>query len=137
LIVIDASAALSLALLSQRTQASAAFAAIARPGLLIAPPIFPFEVRNALLKIERRQGLARVDVDAQLAAIDALVGRLGPPFDAAAFSRVTRLARAEALSFFDACYLALAMAEGAGLTSRDGPLLNAARRLGVPSHDLR
>lgn len=136
MIVVDASIAVALAVHSQRTPAVAAFVA-SRPGPLRSPAIFPYEVRNALLKLERRFGLAPADIDRQFEEINDLLDACEGPLDAAAHRRVAALARSEVLSYFDACYLDLALGEGAALASRDGPLLESALRRGVAIHDLR
>jgi predicted nucleic acid-binding protein len=48
-----------------------------------------------------------------------------------AFSQVLHLARSERLSAYDAAYLELAMRLGVPLASKDGPLCDAADRVGV------
>jgi predicted nucleic acid-binding protein len=50
---------------------------------------------------------------------------------ARAFSHVLDLARRERLSAYDAAYLELAMRLGVPLASKDGPLCDAAERVGV------
>jgi predicted nucleic acid-binding protein len=136
MIVLDASGALAIVLASQTTPASEAF--FSRPlQELIAPAIFAFEVRNALLRAERR-GLTGPDL------VDLANERLGALVELRAWSsrshdlaRLVSLARREGLSLFDAAYLELAEHESAAIASRDGPLLEAAERRGVQTHDLR
>ncbi|HUZ12219.1 MAG TPA: type II toxin-antitoxin system VapC family toxin [Caulobacteraceae bacterium] len=136
MIVLDASAALASVLESQATAAADAFFG-APPSTLIAPAIFSFEVRNALLHAERR-GLIDADLvdetSLHLAAAVELWPLASRPAD---FVRLLNLARREVLSLFDAAYLDLARSEAASLASRDGPLIEAARRIGVRIHDLR
>ena len=134
MIVLDASAALARLLPSQSTPASLAFFSTELPHL-IAPAIFEFEARNALLRAERR-GFAYPDVVDEASEQLALMVEL-QPWATGNTARLLNLARREILSLFDAAYLDLARVEGAALASRDGPLLAAAARLGVPTHDLR
>ncbi len=134
MIVLDTSAALAKTLMSQATTAADSFFAGVLP-ILIAPGIFAFELRNALLRAERRRMTASDLVDRALAEFSELVELR--PWTAADLGRLTALARQEALSFFDAAYLDLAESEGAALASRDRRLLEAAVRRGIPVHDLR
>lgn len=136
MIVVDASAALSLVLPSQATQAAGAFF-LGDTTRRIAPAIFAFEVRNALLRFERRGAIQPSQVDEASATIETLA-ELHPWRAAPAdFVRQLALARREGLSLFDTAYLDLALREGAALASRDGPLLDAARRQGIEVRDLR
>ena len=50
---------------------------------------------------------------------------------ARAFSHILQLARTERLTAYDAAYLELAMRLGVPLASKDGPLCDAAERVGV------
>ena len=121
---------------SQKSAAADAFFDNASP-LLIAPAIFAFEIRNALVRAERR-GITKSNIvdQAFLELSDLVVCR--PWSDRAAdFARQIALARKENLLLFDAAYLDLAIEEGAPLASRDASLLAAAQNRGVPVHDLR
>jgi predicted nucleic acid-binding protein len=121
---------------SQVTPASDAFF-LQEASVLIAPAIFAFEVRNALIRAERR-GMIGSDAVDEASAQVSLVVELRPwsdrPVD---FVRLLGLARREGLSLFDTAYLDLALREGAMLASRDGPLLEAAVRRGLGVSDLR
>ena len=134
MVVLDVSAALTRVLLSQSSPAADAFFAGELPSLA-APAVFAFELRNALLKAERR-GLTSPDlVDEAFALFAELIelrAASGPDL-----VRLVGLARREALSFFDVAYLDLALREDAAIASRDGALIEAARRRNVTIHDLR
>jgi predicted nucleic acid-binding protein len=135
--VIDASAATAWIAPSQATKASDALLSTmaSTPGL--APAIFAMELRNALLKLERRGVLASAQVDRGLTKLGLLV-RVADRNDTQARPEVLlALARAETLSVFDAAYLELAIRERAEVASRDGALLDAAQRRGLAVRDLR
>jgi len=136
MIVVDASAALAMLLASQMTAAADEFFAHEQPPL-IAPAIFAFEVRNALLRAERR-GMTDPDlVDEGSAELAALVETRSWSGRIAEFVRLIALARRENLSLFDAAYLDLAQQEAAAIATRDSSLIEAAKRCGLAVHDLR
>lgn len=132
LIVLDASAAMAFVAPSQASAASNALRA--RGGRFTAPWVFAVEIRNAMLKAERRGLIAPEDALAAVHDLDAIVD-LRPP--SGELEQIYRIARSERLSFFDACYLDLALREDAVLASRDGPMLEAATRRGLGVEDLR
>jgi predicted nucleic acid-binding protein len=129
--VLDASAAMALLSPSQSTEASRAFED-APPGLMLAPTVFPIEVRHGVLKLERRGSVAAGDLDVALGKLER-----GIELAAVDLVRASALAREEALGMYDALYLDLALARGVALASRDAALLDAARRRSVETIDLR
>ena len=133
--VCDASAALALILRSQETAASVAFGA-QLPGNMFVPVHFSIEVRQALTKLERRGVIPEAALDEPLGQLETGL-TLGPPLEAHDLARILALARHDRLAFYDAVYLDMAVESGVPLASRDGPLLAAATRLGVPVIDLR
>jgi predicted nucleic acid-binding protein len=137
LCVIDASVALAWTIESQSTVAATSLKQRATAHDFIAPSVFRLETRNALLKAERRNFIAWVDVVSAMTVLSELgVVFAGNPDDIEIDSAMV-LARAERLSLYDALYLQLAMTEQALLASRDGPLLTAAMSRGVPVEDCR
>ena len=94
----------------------------------VAPPLFWFELRNVLLQNERRNRLTPATRVEALALLDELSIRIGPYPDAEA---CFALAARHGLTFYDAAYLALAIAEGAPLATLDKALAKAATREGV------
>ncbi len=97
----------------------------------IVPSIWPAEVANGLLVAERR-GLLTPE---QRSAFLALLRKLDIGVEATGTERTLSLtldlARDQHLSVYDAMYLELARREGVPLASLDGPLCDAARRVGV------
>lgn len=136
MIVLDTSAALARSLPSQASAGGEAFFGSVS-AVLIAPAIFAFELRNALLRAERRGLADRTIVEQSSLEFSSIVECR--PWNArpAALARLLDLARRERLSLFDAAYLDLAMRESAALASRDTALIEAAQRLSVVVHDLR
>ena len=106
-------------------------------GIVVAdggfvPQHWHFEMRNALLRAERRGRLDANEANAHLIRLDEIaIERLetdeSPNLDAA-FS----LARTHRLSFYDALYLELAMRRGLSLATLDNALLRAAIAEGLP-----
>ncbi len=134
--VIDVSAAISQAVPSQASEASDAFFAQAAPPY-ITHPIFALELRNALTKLERRRIIDAAESDMAIGLIESAIEFRPWRNQSEEMSQILNVARKENLSFYDASYLDLAAREGFHLVTRDGPLLEAAHRRGVPVHDLR
>lgn len=132
--VIDASVAVGILVASQSTNALDAFA-LSLPKTLRAPQVFRFEVRHALLRLERRRLLPVQTVDARLAVLEQEVFFDHPPLEET-LAGLTRLARIRSLSIFDAAYIQLAIDRQAALASRDQKQVSAAKSLGVPTYDL-
>lgn len=135
-VVLDASAALAFLAASQATPASEAFRLAAAGLSLIAPSAFRLEMRHALLKMERRRLVAPTALDKSLPALERMIAIAPPPSDADLVCLIA-VARDEGLGLYDACYFELARAERADLASRDGALIDAARKRGLPTRDLR
>lgn len=97
----------------------------------LVPSIWPAEVANGLLVAERR-GLMTAE---HRAAFLALLRKVNIGVEATGAERTLsvalNLARDQQLSVYDAMYLELARREGVPLASLDGPLRDAARRIGV------
>ncbi len=95
----------------------------------VAPAIWWFEVRNALLMGERRGRLKA----SQTTAFLARLARLRIEIDRfPAEVKLLALARQHRLTVYDAAYLELAVRVGATLATGDAALMAAARREGVP-----
>lgn len=100
-----------------------------KEGGALAPYLWHLETRNTLLVAERRGRLSAEAVNERLDALKGLPIRTDEDPDLqSAFS----LARAHALSFYDALYLELAKRESAELATLDGALGQAAVAEGVP-----
>lgn len=134
--VIDVSAAISQAVLSQASEASDAFFARAAPPY-VTHTIFGLELRNALTRLERRRIIDAAESDLAIGLIESAIELRAWRNQSAEMTQILGLARKENLSFYDASYLHLAEREGVALVTRDGPLIEAAHRRGVLVHDLR
>jgi predicted nucleic acid-binding protein len=105
----------------------AAFDTIARVETL-APSLFYYEIRNALLVSERRNRITESMSAAFLRDLGLLPIRLEPAGDDAS---LMTLARKRKLTVYDAAYLALAKTEGLPLATLDRDLEKAAVAEGV------
>jgi predicted nucleic acid-binding protein len=97
----------------------------------VVPPIWPYEIVNALLIAERKGRLSPALADEFLYTLGELpitVGELSWPNDAEAL--VLR-GRTTGLTAYDTAYLALALRLGCPLATQDNELLRVARALGV------
>ena len=133
--VLDASAALSALVPGQATEAARGFFVHGRTAWR-APALLRLEVRNALVRLERRGLVERGAADASLALLEVEIDFADAP-DAVALARTLDVARGLGLSVYDASYLDLARTNGAALATRDGALLAAAQGAGVAVRDLR
>jgi len=105
----------------------AAFDTVARIETL-APTLFFYEIRNALLVSERRNRITEAMSAAFLRDLGLLPIRLEPAGDSAS---LMALARRRKLSVYDAAYLELAKREGLPLATLDRALEKAAAAEGV------
>lgn len=134
-VVVDASAVLAWILPSQATLAASAMLEQANTLQFEAPAIFDWEVRNVLLKVDRRGALPSEGYEEALLFHTALDVQLHAP--AIDMDELGVLARGSRLSLFDAAYFALALEKGWPLASRDDALLKAAADAGIECFDLR
>jgi predicted nucleic acid-binding protein len=125
--VVDASVVMAwLFAESESPRVAAAFETIRRREA-VAPVLLYFEMRNALLLAERRRRITQDQSAAFLRQLAKLTIRLAPPGSDEAMA----LARAHALTFYDAAYLELAKREGLPLATLDRDLEKAAVAEGV------
>ena len=94
----------------------------------VVPNLFWHELRNVLLKAERRGRISKDHANASMARVRRLAIRC--PADADD-DHVMALARGHQLTAYDASYLALAITEECLLASLDGRLNEAATAEGV------
>ena len=127
-LVADVSAILAQALDDEdASYAEAVIAAIADDEAIV-PPLFWFEIRNALLMCERRQRISNLGTESFLADLALL------PIQVAEMpteSAVLGLARMHRLTVYDATYLELARRRRLPLATLDEALRSAASREGV------
>jgi len=113
------------------TETDAMLEAIADGATLEVPALWRLEVANALAVLVRRRKLTDDDRQAGLGWLSGLRTRIDDEAAALAFSTLTELADLYRLSVFDATYLELAQRRGLKFGCKDGPLRQAAKRLGV------
>ena len=95
------------------------------------PALWPLEMANGLLVAERRERIAEADTMRVLDAIRVLPIHVDDETHAHALGATMALARAYALSAYDAAYLELAMRLDVPLATADKALAGAARASGV------
>jgi predicted nucleic acid-binding protein len=128
-IVVDASLALAWCLPNEATSRTDEILNEVTASSAVVPPVWPFEMANALLNSERRR---RIDTASTAGMVDFLSG-LPITLDSggSAFSTILALARQYHLTVYDASYLELAMRLGLRLATNDSDLKNAAIAVGV------
>ncbi|HUZ13520.1 MAG TPA: type II toxin-antitoxin system VapC family toxin [Caulobacteraceae bacterium] len=136
-ILLDASAVISWLVPGQHTRAAEALLDEAAEHDFEAPHIFPAEVRNVMLILERRGRMDASDTARALASLAAYRVVTAEPPDAAGYDDVLELARKERLTVYDGLYLLHALRHGLTIASRDGDLLAAALRNGLAVKDIR
>ena len=104
---------------------------IAGGAILEVPALWPLEVANALLVLERRGKLDAKERTTALGWLQGLPLRIDQEAAPLAFSRISELAATHRLSIYDAAYLELAHRRKLALACKDGPLRKAAKRAGV------
>jgi predicted nucleic acid-binding protein len=127
--VLDASVALSWYFTVETSSTGELAFDRLRGSEAVAPILWWFEIRNALLASERRGRIAAAQTTAILASVGALPIRLdsterGDP--------ILALARMHRLTFYDAAYLELALRLSAPLATLDRALARAARAAALP-----
>ena len=98
----------------------------------VIPPIWPFEVANALAGAMRASRMKPADAERFMALLGSFPLGLEPRGMDGVFREVLPLAREHGLSCYDATYLELALRLGLPLATLDRALRRAAGRVGVP-----
>lgn len=130
-VVIDSSVALTWCFEDEASaQSDALFERVRDDGAMV-PTLWYLELANVLLQAEKRGRITAADVATRLELIADLPITADHETAARAWREVIALARAEGLTAYDAAYLELAIRRGLPLSSRDGAVVDAARRLGV------
>ena len=130
--VLDASIALAWALPDETSlQADQFLSRVSAKDVLWVPPLWWYEVANALILAERRKRLTEAD-GIQLRELYGMLPIktdmiIGPD----TIERLRTLAREYSLSAYDATYLELALRKGLRLATLDQNLQAAARKAGV------
>lgn len=97
----------------------------------VVPALWPFEVGNALLTLQRRGKIDPAHCTRARTALQHLNPLIDDEGQRRALAVVWQLADDHGLSLYDAAYLELAQRKGLALASRDAGLNRAAKRCGV------
>jgi predicted nucleic acid-binding protein len=130
-LVVDASVALAWCFPDERNAYAQAVLEELRHRKGIVPSLWPLEITNAILVGERRGRVAPTDVSRFLALLSELSFAIDTLTAQRCVGAILPLARANALSAYDAAYLELAMREGLVLATIDDKLRKAAKASGV------
>lgn len=127
--VVDASIAIAWVHPGQATPATdALLAAIGEGTKVVVPALWPVEMANVLLVLERRRKLRADERATALAALRDLACSVDHEMSALAFTDLSLLASELSLSVYDAAYLELALRLNVPLACKDGALRTAARK---------
>lgn len=130
--VVDASVAVAWVHVAQATeQTDVLFEELETGASVYAPAIWPLEVANALLSLERRSRMTREERQIALDAVGGLEVEIDTAAPGLALSELSALASKYKLSVYDAAYLELAQRLDVPLACKDGPLRAAAVKAGV------
>lgn len=99
----------------------------------IAPTLWAYEVRNALLMGLKRGRITQEDADELLRFLGALGVQLSAP---RSYDEIFAVAETHSLTVYDAAYLELAVRENLPLASLDSALRRAAVRVDVALFEL-
>ena len=99
---------------------------------ITVPPLWPYEVANALLALLRRRRIHSDDYEEARTLLGRLRAELDHEGPRIAATRIADLAMEHKLTVYDAAYLELAGRKQLPLASRDESLNRAAKRLGIP-----
>ena len=132
--VVDASVAIAWVHPGQATvQTDRLLQDIHEGAPLEVPALWPLEVSNALLVLVRRRKLLEQERQSALAALCKLSMKVDHEMAAIAFTKLSTIAAKENLTIYDAAYLELAQRRNLPLACKDGPLRDAASRIGIKS----
>lgn len=128
-LVVDASIATAWVHPAQATtQTNALLIQVGQGTRVVVPALWPLEMANVLLVLERRKKLTAEERATALKALRALAFTLDYEMSVLAFTELSQLASTLTLSIYDAAYLELALRLKLPLACKDGPLRDAARR---------
>ena len=101
---------------------------VANGAVLVVPSLWPLEITNALLVLQRRRKITASERDEALNLLNAIPVTIDHGGADRAFRELSALAHAEGLSVYDAAYLDLSIRLRLPLACKDGPLSSAASR---------
>ena len=127
--IVDASVAIAWVHPGQATpETDSLLLRIGQGPSLVVPALWPVEVANALLVLERRGKLTGEERHAALGALLDLNCEIDHEMAALALTRLSQLAEELKLSVYDAAYLELALRLKVPMACKDGPLREAAKK---------
>jgi predicted nucleic acid-binding protein len=130
--VADGSVTLALILPEEASDAvEARLGAALRKEPALVPPLWWYEVSNALLTAVRRKRLTADEMEAALERLSNLPFDVDHLLDRVVAADIRRLAAAYDLTAYDAAYLELASRHRAALATLDDHLQRAARSAGL------
>ncbi len=130
-IIVDCSIALAWSVESQASPLTVECERIVGEEGGRVPFIFPVEIGNALLILERRGKLRGDQLDRALVELDLIELEIDDALIDTAHSVLIPIARKHGLTLYDAAYLELALRTGLPLATRDDALAAAARKAGA------
>jgi predicted nucleic acid-binding protein len=131
-VILDASVTLALCFPEERTPALLSLQESLATRSAVVPPLWWYEVANALLQAKRRARLPEGGYEAVLPIIRELSLITDDQHAESLFQGVISLAERFRLTVYDATYLELASRRGLPLATLDVELRTAATSLGVP-----
>lgn len=132
--VLDASVALAWCFETETDHFTDAVLDSLADSTALVPTVWPLEIGNVLVVAERRGYLDHASSVRFLNLLRQLSLEVEQESPQRMFGEILLLAREQQLSTYDASYLDLAMRSGLPLASRDGALIQAARRCGVQEY---
>lgn len=131
-LVLDASVAIAWCFEDEHSKVAEAVLDLLADGTeMIVPGIWPLEVANAMLMAERRERITHAQAVPLLQRISKLPIMVEAVTTTLVFEQALSAAREYELTVYDACYLALAMAQAIPLATLDNRLRQAARSAGI------
>ena len=133
--VVDASMTLSWCFGEEATPHSRAVLAALQTTYAVVPALWPFEIANVLAIAERRKRISQDQIAEFLETLRKLPIQVERREAVWLCQAITRLARDQRLTAYDAAYLDLARREQMSLATLDHDLQKAGLALGVAALD--
>jgi predicted nucleic acid-binding protein len=130
-VVIDSSIALTWCFADEASPETDLLFARVRDDGAVVPGLWYLEVANVLLQAEKRGRIQATDAATRLELIGELPITVDEDTTGRAWRQILALARAEALTIYDATYLELALRRGLPLLTKDKELARAAIRRSI------
>ena len=130
--VIDSSIGISWVHPDQATEETAALRAQLTAGpLFLVPNLWFFEMANSLLMLQRRKKISASERARSLDFLEGLHLQIDDESPLVAFHAASELAEKYGLTVYDATYLEVAVRRDLALATRDEPLRQAAKKVGI------